>query len=76
MSGAPKASGPAGKRELSATMTLRAFDNGYWYAEELRAFAVQLRIPSASKLRKDQLEAAGNTASHQRSRGLRCRHNP
>jgi hypothetical protein len=58
MSGAPKASGPAGKRELSATMTLRAFDNGYWYAEELRAFAVQLRIPSASKLRKDQLEAA------------------
>jgi hypothetical protein len=39
-------------------MTLRAFDNGYWYAEELRAFAVKLRILSASKLRKDQLEAA------------------
>jgi hypothetical protein len=51
MSGAPKA-------RLSAAMTLRAFDNGYWYAEELRAFAVKLRVQSASKLRKDQLEAA------------------
>ena len=44
--------------KLSPTMTLRAFDNGYWYAEELRSFAVKLRIPSAPKLRKDQLEAA------------------
>jgi hypothetical protein len=43
---------------LSSAMTKRAFDNGYWYAEELRAFAVKLRIPSARKLRKDQLEAA------------------
>jgi hypothetical protein len=39
-------------------MTLRAFDNGYWYAAELRAFAVKMEIPFASKLRKDQLEAA------------------
>lgn len=39
-------------------MTRRAFDNGYWYAEELRAFALELKIPSAGKLRKDQLEAA------------------
>ena len=39
-------------------MSLRAFDNGYWYATELRAFAQQLRIPSAAQLRKDQLEAA------------------
>jgi len=39
-------------------MTLRAFDNGYWYAAELRAFAAKMRIPSASKFRKDQLEAA------------------
>ena len=39
-------------------MNLRAFDNGYWYAEELREFAIKLRIPLASKLRKDQLEAA------------------
>lgn len=39
-------------------MTPREFDNGYWYAAELREFAVKMRIPSASKLRKDQLEAA------------------
>jgi hypothetical protein len=39
-------------------MTLRAFDNGYWYAAELRAFAVKMEIPCATKLRKDQLEAA------------------
>jgi hypothetical protein len=38
-------------------MTLRAFDNGYWYAAELRAFAVKMQIPFANKLRKDQLEA-------------------
>ena len=53
MAGAPK---PKGK--LSAAMSLRAFDNGYWYAAELRAFAIKMRIPSASTLRKDQLEAA------------------
>jgi len=39
-------------------MTLRAFDNGYWYATELRAFAVEMKVPFASELRKDQLEAA------------------
>ena len=58
MAGAPKPIGPARKRKLSAAMTLRAFDNGYWYAAELRAFAVKMRIPLASKLRKDQLETA------------------
>jgi len=58
MVGAPKPIGPARKRTLSASMTLRAFDNGYWYAEELREFAIKMRIPLASKLRKDQLEAA------------------
>ena len=57
MAGAPKPNEPAGKRKLSAAMTLRAFDNGYWYATELRAFAVEMRIPLANKLRKDQLEA-------------------
>ena len=46
------------KRKLSPRMTLRAFDNGYWYAAELREFAVKMRIPFASKLRKDQLETA------------------
>ena len=58
MAGASKPIGPARKRKLSAGMTLRAFDNGYGYAAELRSFAVKMRVPSASKLRKDQLEAA------------------
>src|SRR5438270_9817992 len=43
---------------LSASMTETAFEHGYWYAVELREFAVRLGIPSASKLRKDQLERA------------------
>lgn len=37
-------------------MTLSQFDNGYWYATELREFAQRIGIPSASKLRKDELE--------------------
>jgi hypothetical protein len=43
---------------LSTSLTEAEFDNGYWYATELRAFAVTLGIPSASKLRKDELERA------------------
>jgi SAP domain-containing new25 len=43
---------------LSTSLTEAEFDNGYWYATELRAFAVELGIPSASKLRKDELERA------------------
>jgi hypothetical protein len=39
-------------------MTEAAFKRGYWYAVELREFAVKLGIPSASQLRKDQLEGA------------------
>jgi hypothetical protein len=58
MAGASKPIGPARKRRLSAAMTLRAFDNGYWYAAELRAFAIKMGIPFASKLRKDQLETS------------------
>jgi len=37
-------------------MTETQFDNGYWYAVELKEFAKQLGIPSVSKLRKDELE--------------------
>ena len=48
----------AGKSKLSAAITKSEFDNGYWYAEELREFAVGMKIPLAAKLRKDQLEAA------------------
>ena len=39
-------------------MTEAAFDRGYWYAVELREFAVKLGLTSAGKLRKDQLEVA------------------
>jgi hypothetical protein len=39
-------------------MTLTQFDNGYWYAVELKAFAETIGIPFANKLRKDELETA------------------
>ena len=39
-------------------MTLTQFDNGYWYATELKDFAETIGIPSARKLRKDELEKA------------------
>lgn len=39
-------------------MTLTQFENGYWYATELKDFAERVGIPSASKLRKDELEKA------------------
>lgn len=42
-------------------MTLKQFDNGYWYAVELKEFAEGLGIPSATKLRKDELEKAIKT---------------
>jgi hypothetical protein len=43
---------------LSPTMTLREFENGYWYAEQLKDFARRVGIPAAGKLRKDELEKA------------------
>jgi hypothetical protein len=46
------------KRNLSASMTIREFENGYWYADELKEFGHQIGIPSARKLRKDELERA------------------
>lgn len=45
-------------RELSKTMTLRQFDHGYWYATQIKRFAQSLGLPSAHKLRKDELEKA------------------
>jgi hypothetical protein len=39
-------------------MTLREFQNRYWYATELRAYAVSIGIPAAKRLRKDELEKA------------------
>lgn len=46
------------KKKLSRSMTLTQFDNGYWYTNELKEFAKTIGIPSASKLRKDELEKA------------------
>jgi hypothetical protein len=39
-------------------MTVTQFTNGYWYATELKDFAESIGIPSAGKLRKDELEKA------------------
>src|SRR5262245_64350555 len=47
--------------DLSPEMTLSEFENGYWYATEVRAFAVSLGVPGANKLRKDELETAIRT---------------
>ena len=46
------------KTNLSASMTLAQFENGYWYATELKKFAETIGIPRASRLRKDELEQA------------------
>src|ERR1043166_4147580 len=37
-------------------MSLTQFDNGYWYALELKDFAKSIGIPFTNRLRKDQLE--------------------
>jgi len=46
------------KPKLRTSMTEAEFDNGYWYATQLRAFAVTIGIPSATRMRKDELERA------------------
>ena len=46
------------KTRLSASMTVSQFDNGYWYATELKEFAETIGIPFASRLRKDELQTA------------------
>jgi len=48
----------AAKGKLSKSMTLTQFENGYWYQFELKVFAESIGIPSANKLRKDELEKA------------------
>jgi hypothetical protein len=45
-------------KALSPTMKLRDFENGYWYLDQLKTFAERIGIPSAKKLRKDELEKA------------------
>ena len=39
-------------------MTEAEFDNGYWYADNLKKFAEEIGVPSAGRLRKDELERA------------------
>lgn len=46
------------KTKLATSMTLTQFDNGYWYAIELKRFATSIGIAAAGKLRKDELEKA------------------
>ena len=41
-------------------MTLRQFDHGYWNATEIEKYAQALGLPSAHKLRKDELEKGLN----------------
>jgi hypothetical protein len=44
--------------KLSTSMTEGEFDNGYWFAVDLKKFAEKIGVPSASRLRKDELEKA------------------
>lgn len=44
--------------KLSSKMTLREFENGYWYLDDLKDFASQIGIPEARRLRKDEIERA------------------
>ena len=44
------------KSKLSTNMTVVEFDNGYWYATEIKDFAEKIGIPHTNKLRKDELE--------------------
>jgi SAP domain-containing new25 len=39
-------------------MTLREFENGYWYVDDLRDFASQIGVPETTRLRKDEIERA------------------
>jgi hypothetical protein len=43
---------------LSESITETQFDNGYWYATDLKDFATRIGVPSANRLRKDELEKA------------------
>jgi hypothetical protein len=43
-------------KKLSTSMTVEQFENGYWYATEVKDFAKKIGVPAAGKLRKDELE--------------------
>ena len=46
------------KAKLSPTMTLREFENGYWYLDDLKVFAIQIGLREAKRLSKDEIERA------------------
>ena len=46
------------RAKLSTSMTVSEFENGYWYATQLKDFGEAIGIPSAGRLRKDELERA------------------
>lgn len=46
----------AKQTKLTKNITEEEFDRGYWYADEIKAFAREIGIAYSSKLRKDGLE--------------------
>ncbi|MBX7153061.1 SAP domain-containing protein [bacterium] len=44
------------KKKLTKKITETEFDNGYWYASEIKSFAKEIGVRHFSKLRKDELE--------------------
>ena len=44
------------RTKLSKSLSEEEFENGYWYADEIKKFAKEIGIPSYSKLRKDEIE--------------------
>ena len=62
---------PTMKTKLTKAITLDEFDRGYFSSTELKEFAQAIGIPSASKLRKDELETAIKTfLLHRRPSGI------
>lgn len=41
---------------LHSITTVAEFENGYWYAKDLKAFAKHIGVANSSSLRKDELE--------------------
>ena len=42
--------------KLTKNITEEEFDRGYWFADEVKTFAKEIRISYSNKLRKDELE--------------------
>ena len=44
------------KQKLNKNITIEEFENGYWYASELKEFIKEIGIKNYNKLRKDEIE--------------------